>query len=107
MARRAPEKFPRHYGPKTFENEDFALVVLAGCFRALSQGVFGAGGLTVEDESINEGRMGVSPWRYLNANWDVVKDLLPPWLRKRMAKGMRVHMALAKLDKAKAEADLM
>ena len=107
LARRNPERFPKHYGKMTFENEDFALLVLAGCFRALSQGVYGAGGLTVEDEAINEGRMGVSPWRFLNSNWDAVKDMLPPWLRKRMVKGMRVHMALASLDKAKAEADMM
>ena len=107
LARKNPERFPKHYGPMNFENEDFALLVLAGCFRALSQGVYGAGGLTVEDEAINEGRKGVSPWRFLNSNWDAVKDMLPPWLRKRMVKGMRVHMALASLDKAKAEADMM
>lgn len=106
LARKNPERFPKHYGPMSFENEDFALLVLAGCFRALSQGVYGAGGLDVEQEAINDGRMGISPWRYLNANWDKVKDMLPPWLRKRMAKGMRVHMALAHLDKAKADAEL-
>lgn len=107
LARRNPERFPKHYGPMNFENEDFALLVLAGCFRALSQGVYGAGGLTVEDESVNEGRMGISPWRFLNSNWDSVKDMLPPWLRKRMVKGMRVHMALAAMDKAQAESEMM
>lgn len=107
LARRNPEKFPKHYGPMSFENEDFALLVLTGCFRALSQGVYGAGGLTVNEEALNEGRMGTSPWRYLNANWDSVKDMLPPWLRKRMVQGMRIHTTLAQLDKAKAEAELM
>jgi hypothetical protein len=105
LARRRPENFPKHYGPKTFENEDFAILVLAGCFRALSQGVYGAGGLTVLDEARNEGRMGTSPWQYLNQNFDSVKEMLPPWLRKRMAKGMRVHIALAGLDKAKADSE--
>jgi hypothetical protein len=107
LARRNPERFPKHYGPMKFENEDFALVVLAGCFRALSQGVFGAGGLTVEDEAINDGRMGVSPWRFLNANWEEAQKYLPEWLAKRMLKGMRIHMALASLDKAKADFEMM
>lgn len=103
LARRHPERFPKHYGPMTFENEDFALIVLAGCFRALSQGVYGAGDLKVTEEAIFDGKKGISPWRYLQGDFDCIKDFLPPWLRERIFAGMRIHTNIASLDKAKED----
>lgn len=110
LARKRMEKFPKHYGPKTLLDEagnltEYGQVVLTGAFRALGQGVYGAGGLDVMDEQLNEGGGGISPWTALDRlGWSDVKDQLPPWLRTRMGKALRVNVALSGYDKRQAVA---
>lgn len=106
LARKRMEKFPKHYGPKTTLLDDsnnlteYGQVVLTGAFRAMSQGVYGAGELDVMDEQINEGGGGISPWTALDRlGWDEVKDQLPPWLSTRMGKALRINVALSGYDK--------
>lgn len=108
LARKRMEKFPKHYGPKVLLDDtgnltQYGQVVLTGAFRALGQGVYGAGGLDVMDEQINEGGGGISPWTALDRlGWNDVKDQLPPWLRTRMGKALRINVALSGYDKRSA-----
>lgn len=110
LARRKMEKFPKHYGPKVLLDDagnltQYGQVVLTGAFRALGQGIYGAGGLDVMDEQINEGGGGISPWTALDRlGWENVKDQLPPWLRTRMGKALRINVALSGYDKRSAVA---
>ena len=105
LARKRMEKFPKHYGPKTLLDDsnnltEYGQVVLTGAFRAMSQGVYGAGGLDVMDEQLNEGGGGISPWTALDRlGWDSVKEQLPPWLSTRMGKALRINVALSGYDK--------